>query len=56
MAPELSTGATAFTSVPVVGRLPVEAELRTGAAAFTNVAIDQAQRAVQDCLLSRGLT
>jgi spermidine dehydrogenase len=27
-----------------------------GAAAFTNVAIDQAQRAVQDCLLSRGLT
>jgi spermidine dehydrogenase len=27
-----------------------------GTAAFTNVAIDQAERAVQECHVSRGLT
>jgi spermidine dehydrogenase len=37
------------------GRIAI-ANADAGAAAFTNVAIDQAQRAVQDCLLSRGLT
>lgn len=37
------------------GRISI-ANADAGAAAFTNVAIDQAQRAVQDCLLSRGLT
>jgi hypothetical protein len=29
--------------------------LHAGAAAFTNAAIDQANRAVQDCLSSRGM-
>jgi len=37
------------------GRIAI-ANADAGAAAFTNVAIDQAQRAIQDCLLSRGLT
>jgi spermidine dehydrogenase len=37
------------------GRIAI-ANADSGAAAFTNVAIDQAHRAVQDCLLSRGLT
>ena len=36
------------------GRIAI-ANADSGAAAFTNVAIDQAQRAVQDCLSSRGL-
>jgi spermidine dehydrogenase len=36
------------------GRIAI-ANADAGAAAFTNVAIDQAQRAVQDCLSSRGL-
>jgi spermidine dehydrogenase len=36
------------------GRIAI-ANADSGAAAFTNVAIDQAQRAVQDCLTSRGL-
>jgi spermidine dehydrogenase len=37
------------------GRIAI-ANADAGAAAYTNVAIDQAERAVQDCLLSRGLT
>ena len=36
------------------GRIAI-ANADSGAAAFTNVAIDQGQRAVQDCLTSRGL-
>ncbi len=36
------------------GRIAI-ANADAGAAAFTNVAIDQAERAVQDCLASRGL-
>jgi spermidine dehydrogenase len=36
------------------GRIAI-ANADAGAAAFTNVAIDQAERAVQDCLSSRGL-
>ena len=43
----------------VVGRRPFGriaiANADAGAAAFTNVAIDQAERAVQDCLSSRGM-
>jgi spermidine dehydrogenase len=42
-------GRTAF------GRIAI-ANADAGAAAFTSVAIDQAHRAVQDCLVSRGLT
>jgi spermidine dehydrogenase len=38
-----------------LGRIAI-ANADSGAAAFTNVAIDQAERAVQDCLSSRGLT
>ena len=41
-------GRTAF------GRIAI-ANADAGAAAFTNMAIDQAHRAVQDCLVSRGL-
>jgi len=37
------------------GRIAI-ANADAGAAAFTNIAIDQAHRAVQDCLISRGLT
>jgi spermidine dehydrogenase len=37
------------------GRIAI-ANADSGAAAFTNVAIDQAERAVQECLASRGLT
>lgn len=37
------------------GRITI-ANTDAGAAGFTNVAIDQAERAVQECLLSRGLT
>jgi spermidine dehydrogenase len=37
------------------GRISI-ANADSGAAAYTNVAIDQAQRAVQECLVSRGLT
>ena len=37
------------------GRIAI-ANADSGAAAFTNVAIDQAERAVQECLISRGLT
>ncbi|HEY0766644.1 MAG TPA: NAD(P)-binding protein [Steroidobacteraceae bacterium] len=37
------------------GRIAI-ANADSGAAAYTNVAIDQAERAVQECLLSRGLT
>ena len=37
------------------GRITI-ANADAGAAGFTNVAIDQAERAVQECLLSRGLT
>jgi spermidine dehydrogenase len=37
------------------GRITI-ANTDSGAAAFANVAIDQAERAVQECLLSRGLT
>ena len=37
------------------GRITI-ANSDAGAAGFTNVAIDQAERAVQECLLSRGLT
>jgi spermidine dehydrogenase len=37
------------------GRISI-ANADSGAAAYTNVAIDQAERAVQECLLSRGLT
>lgn len=44
----------------VIGRRPFGriaiANADSGAAAFTNVAIDQAHRAVQECLASRGLT
>ena len=44
----------------VIGRQPCGritiANADSGAAAFTNVAIDQAERAVQECLVSRGLT
>lgn len=44
----------------VIGRQPCGritiANADAGAAAFTNVAIDQAERAVQECLVSRGLT
>jgi spermidine dehydrogenase len=36
------------------GRIAV-ANADSGAAAFTNTAFDQAERAVQDCLTSRGL-
>lgn len=36
------------------GRIAI-ANADSGAAAFTNVAIDQAERAVQDCLASRGM-
>lgn len=36
------------------GRIAI-ANADSGAAAFTNVAIDQAERAVQECLISRGL-
>jgi spermidine dehydrogenase len=36
------------------GRIAI-ANADAGAAAFTNTAIDQAQRAIQDCLASRGL-
>ncbi len=36
------------------GRIAI-ANADSGAAAFTNTAIDQAQRAVQDCLASRGM-
>ena len=36
------------------GRIAI-ANADSGAAAFTNIAIDQAQRAVQDCLASRGM-
>ena len=39
----------------VFGRIAI-ANCDSGAAAFTNVAIDQAERAVQECLGSRGLT
>ena len=43
----------------VIGRRPFGriaiANADAGAAAFTNVAIDQAERAVQDCLASRGM-
>jgi len=37
------------------GRIAI-ANTDSGAAAFANVAIDQAERAVQECLVSRGLT
>jgi spermidine dehydrogenase len=37
-----------------LGRIAI-ANADSGAAAFTNVAIDQAERAVQECLSSRGL-
>ena len=37
------------------GRITI-ANSDSGAAGYTNVAIDQAERAVQECLLSRGLT
>jgi spermidine dehydrogenase len=37
------------------GRIAI-ANADSGAAAFANVAIDQAERAVQECLISRGLT
>ena len=37
------------------GRITI-ANSDAGAAGYTNVAIDQAERAVQECLLSRGLT
>src|SRR5450631_29148 len=37
------------------GRIAI-ANADSGAAAYCNVAIDQAERAVQECLLSRGLT
>ena len=37
------------------GRIAI-ANADSGAAAYTNVAIDQAERAVQECLVSRGLT
>ena len=37
-----------------LGRIAI-ANADSGAAAFTNVAIDQAERAVQECLGSRGL-
>ena len=37
------------------GRIAI-ANADAGAAAFANVAIDQAERAVQECLVSRGLT
>ena len=37
------------------GRIAI-ANADSGAAAYTNVAIDQAERAVQECLLSRGLS
>ncbi len=37
------------------GRIAI-ANADSGAAAFANVAIDQADRAVQECLISRGLT
>jgi hypothetical protein len=37
------------------GRIAI-ANADSGAAAFSNVAIDQAERAVQECLVSRGLT
>jgi spermidine dehydrogenase len=37
------------------GRIAI-ANSDSGAAAYTNVAIDQAERAVADCLISRGLT
>lgn len=44
----------------VIGRRPsgriAIANADAGAAAFTNVAIDEAERAVQECLVSRGLT
>ena len=44
----------------VIGRRPLGriaiANADAGAAAFTNVAIDEAERAVQECLVSRGLT
>lgn len=44
----------------VIGRRPFGriaiANADSGASAFTNVAIDQAERAVQDCLVARGLT
>ena len=36
------------------GRITI-ANADSGAAAFTNVAIDQAERAVQECLASRGM-
>jgi spermidine dehydrogenase len=36
------------------GRITI-ANADSGAGAFTNVAIDQAERAVQECLSSRGL-
>jgi len=36
------------------GRIAI-ANADSGAAAFTNVAIDQAERAVQECLSSRGM-
>ena len=38
-----------------LGRIAI-ANTDSGAAAFANVAIDQAERAVQECLVSRGLT
>jgi spermidine dehydrogenase len=41
-------GRTAF------GRIAI-ANADAGAAAFTSMAIDQAHRAIQDCLVSRGL-
>ena len=37
------------------GRIAI-ANADAGAAAFVNVAIDQAERAIQECLVSRGLT
>lgn len=37
------------------GRIAI-ANADAGGAAFTNTAIDEAHRAVQDCLISRGLT
>jgi len=37
------------------GRVAI-ANADAGAAAFANVAIDQAERAVQECLVSRDLT
>jgi spermidine dehydrogenase len=44
----------------VIGRRPFGrisiANADSGASAFTNVAIDQAHRAVEECLVSRGLT